>query len=82
MIPNCKKDALVQEGGVFRNPEITTKGLKAKGKKDKTWMEKKKSQSCLWLASLEGEAFVAPLSSLHSALPLKIAQIKGERAHH
>lgn len=42
MIPNCKKDALVQEGGVFRNPEITTKGLKAKGKKDKTWMEKKK----------------------------------------
>lgn len=83
MIPNCEKDALVQEGGVFRNPEITTKGLKAKGKKEKKpgW-RKKKSQSCLWLASLEGEAFVAPLSSLHSALPLKIAQIKGERAHH
>lgn len=76
-------DALVQEGGVFRNLEITRKGWKAKGKKKSQNLDgKKKSRSCLWLASLEGEAFVAPLSSLHSPLPLKIAQIKGERAHH
>lgn len=42
MIPNCEKDALVQEGGVLRNPEITTKGLKAKGKKEKNLDGEKK----------------------------------------
>lgn len=59
------------------------KGWKAKKQRkkgEKGWM--KKRLCCLCLASPEGEAFVAPLSSLHSLLPLKIARIKGERAHH
>lgn len=44
-------DALVQEGGVFRNLEITRKGWKAKGKKKSKpgWKKKKLELSLVGL---------------------------------